>query len=566
MQAEQRDEGEDVSRSQVTRLLPTVRQGTGGACLISVDADGSVCRWTRDAEVLFGYGSDLIDGMHVEHLLPFLSDRGASLEGWCRRVDGSVFRGWVAPLSRDVRADEDACQVFVVTDITSRYMREQAAQRVRKRIDEVTTSVAHLAIFSVDAATDELEMWGAASEVLGLAGRAAPRRFSDFLELVDEEDRVGLREDLEHARTTGSAFEIEVRVSADLGERWLLLAGSLVEGPSPRIVGAGLNVTRQRASDEILRAAEARLHALLDATSDGVMSIDASGAIIALNPAAIAMFRAGSVTLAGAPWATLLDLASGGWPASGTLQEAVGRRVDGTTFTCECGFTEVRAGARSTTLVVMRDMTHRRSAERQVLDATEQLQRQIGQDLHDGLGQLLTGTAFLAKGLQHALSEEHQPQAQRIVELINHAIARVRSLARGLSPIHVEARSLESVLRSTVNEASELLGVDCELKLVDFIDHAPPAAISQLCLIAREAITNAVRHGHAQHIVVRLSRYGVHSMLSVEDDGEWIGDLDKPLEGLGLRSMRYRAKMIDGKLDIVRTRSGTTVRCTWTDP
>jgi signal transduction histidine kinase len=54
--------------------------------------------------------------------------------------------------------------------------------------------------------------------------------------------------------------------------------------------------------------------------------------------------------------------------------------------------------------------------------------------------------------------------------------------------------------------------------------------------------------------------------LSVEDDGVGIGDISKPLEGLGLRSMRYRAKMIDGKLDIARTRSGTTVRCAWADP
>jgi signal transduction histidine kinase len=557
-----------ASRSQVARRILTVRQGSGGACLVSVDGDGIVRRWTRDAEVLFGYSAEVAECLHIEQLIPFLRDRGASLEGWCRRVDGSAFRGWVASLSTadafDLRSD-DVCQVLVVSDITSRYMREQAAQRVRERIDAVTTSVAHLAFFSIDPANDNLDLWGAVSDVIGLAGVAPPRRFSDFLELVQEEDRARLRHEVSRART-GATFELEVRMIAELGDRWLLLSGSLVDGAVPRIVGAGLNVTRQRTAEEALRAAEARMHAVLEATSDGVMTIDASGAIRSLNPAAVAMFRAGSVTLSGAPWATLLDLASDEWPASGTLQEAVGRRVDGTTFACECGFTDVKLGAQRVTLVMMRDLTHRRSVERQVLDATEQLQRQIGQDLHDGLGQLLTGTAFLAKGLQINLAHEHHPQAQRIIELINLAIARVRSLARGLSPIHVEARSLEAVLRSTVSEASELLGVRCELKLVDFIDNAPPAAIAQLCLIAREAITNAVRHGHAQNIVVRLSRYGVHSMLSVEDDGVGIPDIDKPLEGLGLRSMRYRAKMIDGKLDIVRTRSGTTVRCTWTDP
>jgi signal transduction histidine kinase len=116
-----------------------------------------------------------------------------------------------------------------------------------------------------------------------------------------------------------------------------------------------------------------------------------------------------------------------------------------------------------------------------------------------------------------------------------------------------------------VSEASELLGVECDLRLDDYVDTAQPTAIAQLCLIAREAITNAVRHGHAQRIVVHLTRVGDQSVLSLEDDGVGIGEIDKPLEGLGLRSMRYRAKMIGGKLDVVRTRTGTTVRCCWRD-
>jgi signal transduction histidine kinase len=454
-----------ASRSQVARRVLTVPQVSGGACLISVDAGGGVCGWTEDAEVVFGYTSEHAHGMHVEQLVPFLCDRTSNREGWCRRLDGSVFRGLVSSLSAaghsETRSDAEPCQVLVVTDITSRYMREQASQRVRERIDEVATSVAHLAFFSIDYLRDELETWGAFADVIGLAGQTPPCHVSELLQFVHAEDREAVSEGLDHTIASGVAFEVEVRVRADLGERWLLLAGSLVDGPCPRIVGAGLNVTRQRSVGEALRA-------------------------------------------------TLL--------------------------------------------------------ERQVLEASEQLQRQIGQDLHDGLGQLLTGTAFLAKGLQHNLSSEHQLQAQRIVELINLAIARVRSLARGLSPIHVEARSLEAVLRNTVREASELLGVSCELELVDFVDNVQPAAVAQLCLIAREAITNAVRHGHAQRIVVCLSRAGEQSVLSVEDDGVGIGDISKPLEGLGLRSMRYRAKMIDGKLDIVRTRSGTTVRCSWTDP
>src|SRR6202012_4691744 len=128
-------------------------------------------------------------------------------------------------------------------------------------------------------------------------------------------------------------------------------------------------------------------------------------------------------------------------PDDGVLLELVGRRVDGSTFPMECGFTHIDDAGRRLVIAVVRDVTERRRMDRQLLDVSEQLQRQIGQDLHDGLGQLLTGTAFLAKGLLASVDDEYRPHAERVVELINQAIARVRSLARGLSPIRVEARS-----------------------------------------------------------------------------------------------------------------------------
>jgi two-component system sensor kinase FixL len=196
-------------------------------------------------------------------------------------------------------------------------------------------------------------------------------------------------------------------------------------------------------------------------------------------------------------------------------------------------------------------------------EVSQQLRRQIGQDLHDGLGQLLTGTAFLAKALQHSLPEEHQPQVERVVSLINQAIARVRALSHGLSPVGVDADSLEGVLRDTVVEASELMGVRCELALEASFGALQPDTVTHLGLITREAITNAVRHGRAQHIIVRLAHSNGDSVLTVEDDGTGITPSDVPPEGLGLRSMRQRAQMIGGQLQIVPTQPGTTVRCSF---
>jgi signal transduction histidine kinase len=209
------------------------------------------------------------------------------------------------------------------------------------------------------------------------------------------------------------------------------------------------------------------------------------------------------------------------------------------------------------------DVTDRRALEKQVLEVSEQLQRQIGQDLHDGLGQLLTGTAFLAKGLVDYVDDEYAAQANRVVELINQAITRVRSLARGLSPIHVEAKSLVTVLRDVVSESGKLLGVECIFDHHDDVESDEPATIMQLCLIVREAITNAVRHGQARRIVVRLMREGERDVLCIEDNGIGISSSPATQEGLGLRSMRHRASAIGGSLEVCRGDVGTVVRCSF---
>ena len=98
------------------------------------------------------------------------------------------------------------------------------------------------------------------------------------------------------------------------------------------------------------------------------------------------------------------------------------------------------------------------------------------------------------------------------------------------------------------------------------IDAPDSETITQLGLIAREAITNAVRHGRAQRIIVRLTRNAECAVLAVEDDGIGFSQSDAQREGLGLRSMHQRAHLIGGNLSILRMQPGTTVRCSFRDP
>jgi len=210
------------------------------------------------------------------------------------------------------------------------------------------------------------------------------------------------------------------------------------------------------------------------------------------------------------------------------------------------------------------DVTERKRLEGAILDISNREQRRIGQDLHDGLGQHLTGVAFMAKVLQENLAKNSPPDAAaacRIVQLVNQAIHKSKELSRGLHPVLDGPDGLSSALQQFAVEVEDLFGVTCTFTCRnDPVSIPDPALANHLYRIAQEAVHNGIKHGRARHIAIALTS----SALEVEDDGEGIGAADTVDEGMGLRIMKYRAGMIGGKLEIGRrAESGTRVLCTY---
>lgn len=95
------------------------------------------------------------------------------------------------------------------------------------------------------------------------------------------------------------------------------------------------------------------------------------------------------------------------------------------------------------------DITERKRLERTILEVSNSEQRRIGQDLHDGLGQHLTGIAFMSKTLEQKLADKSLPEASdaaKIVKLVNEAIHETRELARGLLPVLSDSLGLMGAL------------------------------------------------------------------------------------------------------------------------
>ncbi len=216
---------------------------------------------------------------------------------------------------------------------------------------------------------------------------------------------------------------------------------------------------------------------------------------------------------------------------------------------------------------VLRDITDLKRLEKEVLEASEAEQRRIGQDLHDGLGQELTGLSFLTQNLRRRLADAGRTEAaeaDRIAGLIARTIDQTREMARGLSPVEWGSDGLAAAVRNLAATVRLTYGVPCTAAVDSAARVEDHVAAVHLYRIGQEALTNAARHAAASRIELRLAAVGPDVVLTVDDNGGGLLPKVPPSRGLGLRLMQYRARTIGASL-VVRPRAGggTTVQCTY---
>jgi signal transduction histidine kinase len=216
-----------------------------------------------------------------------------------------------------------------------------------------------------------------------------------------------------------------------------------------------------------------------------------------------------------------------------------------------------------------REITERKNLERGMLIAAERERRTIGQDLHDGLCQQLTGTALAGQALLERLAADARPEeseCRRIVEHLEEAISLARKLAKGLNPVELQADGLMEALEEFTATTTELFGVRCAFECDSpVLVHSPTTAL-HLYRIAQEAVSNALKHSGASEIIVRVDGLEAGVKLTVLDNGCGIPQARFIREGMGLRSMAERAKAIGAEFVIKRRfNGGTELSCTAPD-
>ena len=198
-----------------------------------------------------------------------------------------------------------------------------------------------------------------------------------------------------------------------------------------------------------------------------------------------------------------------------------------------------------------RDCTERRAVDEALAQAAEHERRRLAHELHDGVGQQLSGIALKAFALSQSLQGEAQREAALdISELANDTVAQTRSLAQGLSPVDVVGGGLGRALQQLAQTTSELFAMDCSCQLPPDEISASPAVALELYRIVQEAITNAHRHGKASAVRVSLEAQPQDWMLRVCDNGLGLKPKTDGQPGMGLRIMKHRAQTAGGTVTL----------------
>jgi PAS domain S-box-containing protein len=235
------------------------------------------------------------------------------------------------------------------------------------------------------------------------------------------------------------------------------------------------------------------------------------------------------------------------------------RTQDGRLLEVEVWTQSIDCGGQPGELVFAVDVTERRAFGQALMEAIGGEQRRIAKEMHDGLGQELTGLALSVRALANRAQRERDVISVDLDELALLATSCIQDahrIVQGLSPLTNADGNLDAAL-DLLAKRSSLSGT----KVKFCSRHEAPPAIqlktrNHLYRIAQEAVQNALKHSGAKNIDIELWSRPGDLRLSVIDDGQGLTtEVAKGL-GLGMRTMRFRASAIGGRLSITRGPNG----------
>jgi two-component system, LuxR family, sensor kinase FixL len=317
-------------------------------------------------------------------------------------------------------------------------------------------------------------------------------------------------------------------------------------------------------------------HTLAQTAHEAIFLIDIHGIIKFINPAAEALFGYSADELMDknikqlmpSPHRELHDsyianyLNSGIKRIIGKGRQLIGQRKDGSQFPLYLSVGEIHLSHSHLFAGLIMDLSTQQMLQREILAIPAREQQRIGEELHDGLGQQLTGLSMLAQSLLNKVTKPEHELARQIANGLNEAVAQVRALSRGMMPIQIYADGFMISLQEITETIEQQSNIPIKLQIDDVVLLFDDATATHLYRIVQESLNNAVKHAGASQINVSLRIEQDHGLLEIVDNGVGIpADIDQS-SGLGLNIMKHRCGLFDGEISINPAgHRGTKVSC-----
>lgn len=530
------------------------------------------------------------------------------LEHRVKLADGGI--GWVFSRAIPIRDSHGAIVEWfgMSADISARKRAQDTLAATAERL-ALAASGGRIGIFEWDFAANKTWWTEQHARLLGLGDQSTPPpatlpvvttaeyAYRDWADRVHPEDLPRVEAEIRRCGVERVPYQAEYRVIwPDGSVHWLVGRGLYqydAAGVPRRMLGIIMDISdRKRAEQALneinstlerrvsertaeLRRSERRSATILEAALDAIIMIDGAGSVVACNPEAERMFGYAAAEVAGRSVHVLMppdrgtDIIEyarsrqqkGAGGTDGLDGELTGRRRDGTEFPVRVSVGEV--SDLGLHVCIARDVTEQRALQQEILQISMLEQRRIGQELHDGPLQGLTGIGLLAENLREALGREaspHQASAARLASEVAAVNREVRSLAQGLVPFEIHAAALGDAIGALAQTTTRRHGLRCDFECVGSVHD--DAVAGHLYRITQEAVANAVKHARAGSVRIRLEADADAVRLEIRDDGAGMPGEGHATGGLGLRIMRYRCALMGGTLSVgPHEDGGTRIAC-----
>ena len=494
-----------------------------------------------------------------------------------RKKDGNVFPVEIAGSYFEYQGRK--LHVAAIRDISDRVKVEIELRESEERLN-LALAASRMGVWEWDFNTGSVLCSPECLAILGLESFGGS--VESFIKAMHPEDVDRVMTTANRAVANREDYKSEFRIIRPNGEvRWVYHLGRAKYGENGkplRLVGTGQDITERKLAEASIVESEMKYRELVESLYESVWAIDSADRTIFVNSCMAKMLDFTVEEMLGKSILSFIDSLSrdtaDSYIHSRRKEIRERRRFD---FRRKDGAilrTSVSVSARMANndsyagaIVCVVDITERLQLEQRIQQISNSERHRIGRDLHDDLGQHLTGIAFLSKALAQKLVQKSLAEAtdaDALLTFVNEAILKTNILARGLCPMDPGAENFLSGLTMLASKTEMIYGISCNCSVDSAIRIHDNNQAVQLYYISKEAIHNAIKHGMAKNIDISVASREGKISLTIKDDGVGFQNKLSSNEGLGLDTMSYRAGMMNAWLSINGDSSGgTVVRCTF---